>query len=153
MPVQCDDWWEKYLREDQGMRGVSVLSVWDCRAVIKEVARCHSRPRAVFSSAPGDRQDQLDKAWMSRPELKLHCKHPLRAPLRASQGPSIPLHRITVATAPPRLPINPLASRSFLISLPAPQPVSSCPTTPGLTIAYPAAFKSVSPGPVKLLSA
>lgn len=65
------------------MRGVSLLSVEDCRVVIKEVARLGA-------------------------ELRLHCKHhPPRTPLWASQGPSIPLHRITVATALPRLPINP----------------------------------------------
>lgn len=39
MLVQFDDWWEKYLHQGRGMRGVSVLSVWDCRGVIKEVAR------------------------------------------------------------------------------------------------------------------
>ncbi len=127
MPVQFHDWWGKYLREGQGMRGVLVLSVWDWRVVIKEVAHLGLSWGCTANTPPN--------------------------PLWASQGPSIPLHRITVATALPRLPINPLASRSFPISMPAPQPVSSCPTTPGLTIAYPAGFKSVNPGPVKLLSA
>lgn len=58
----------------------------------------------------GDRQDQLGKAWMSWAKLRLHCKHhrhPTSPPppcLWASQGLSIPLHRITVATALPSPP-------------------------------------------------
>lgn len=152
-PVQLDDCWEEYLRESWSVRAVSELSVWDCRVIIKEVAQCHSHPQAVFFFFTQGQTTPVGQCFDISGWVEV-CNHgPPPNSLWASQRPSIPLHRIPIATALTRLPINPLASSSFPISLPALQPVSSCPTTPGLTIAYPAAFKAVNPAPVKLLSA
>lgn len=95
MPVQFGDWWEKYLCEGRGMSGVSVLSVWDCRVVIKEVAQCHSRPQAVFLSSLGQTrpigQSLEDLGWA---DVALQTLHP-NSPLGFSRAvyPTLSHHR------------------------------------------------------------
>lgn len=138
----------------QTIRDMSMLHVYDRWVSIQKVAKPYGK-HCLFLLHPGtDKTNRvllgcLGLNWgrtanTSQPPTPNH--------LWASEGPSIPLHRITVATACLRLPINPMATHSFPILLPALQPVSSCATTPGLTIAYPTAFTSVNPAPVKLLS-
>lgn len=100
MPAQFDDWWGKYLREGQSMKGVLLLSVWNGSVVIKEVAQCHILPQAVFF-LPGTGKSNWATSRTSRAWLRLHCHSlflTLRSlhPLWASQGPSNPLHRITL---------------------------------------------------------
>lgn len=82
MPVQLDDWCGKYLREGRSMKGVLLMSEWDCLVVIKEVAQCHPHPRAVFPS-----QGQSRAAWRWLGHLGLAQA---ALPLSSSLHPSAP---------------------------------------------------------------
>lgn len=99
--------------------------------LIGEVSAWRPRYERCLRPVSMKLQSSNQRGGTSGAELRLHLKLSSKPP---SGHLNRRLHCIAVATALPRLPINPPASGGVAISLPAPQPVSSCPTTPGLTI-------------------
>lgn len=142
----------KSMCEGRGMRGVSVLSIWDCRVVIKEVAQCHCHPQAVFFPSLGQTRpigQCLDVLGWAEVALKPPF---LTLPLGFSRAvyPTPSHHRSDSSPTPPPQSPGQLQLPNLTASSSASQQL---PNNARPDNRLPCRFKSVNPGPVKLLSA